>query len=371
MAQHTSTQGPHKVSPSDWRLSDEPPLGSLGRVLAYGLAALALAAGVVFFVQDWRGILALRPIEIFLLAYLPENGGWRSEPLRVEAGRDVLLHVRSVEGVHTFAIARTELQSTVTLVPGATETLRFTAPAPGRYVLYCTTWCSPHHWRMRTVLEVSDPAQPERPLHYVQDLPRYAIDIDPMRLDMPHPAPVWPAQAPDAEFGATLWAALAPSVNPAALLAELGWPDLSPAQLFIHITDGHLAGLAPAAAWPEPDRWALVAYLWRANTTSSALARGEMIYRRNCVECHGATGAGDGFAAALNPVTVPDLTDPTQTAGATPALLYAKIARGGMGTGMPNWGTILSEDDLWAVTDYLMQFMFVRAPAADELPPLP
>jgi mono/diheme cytochrome c family protein len=29
-----------------------------------------------------------------------------------------------------------------------------------------------------------------------------------------------------------------------------------------------------------------------------------------------------------------------------------------MGTGMPNWGTLLSEDELWAVTGYLYTFMF-------------
>lgn len=328
------------------------------RTIAQLLAACVFAVALYLFVQDWRRIFDLRPVELSLGAYLPENGGWRGAPLQVEAGREVILHVQAHEGVHTFAIAHTDIQSSRALAPGQTESVRFTAPAPGRYVVYCTTWCSPHHWRMRTVLEVTDPADPTRPLHYVQEPQRYAITVDPMTLDMPHPAPVWPEQRPDVAQGRAVWEALAPTVAPTLLLAELGWPALTPAQLFTALGQGDVDELAVVAAWPAAEQWALVAYLFHESTTPAALARGELLYSRSCAECHGEGGAGDGFAASFAPVAVPDLTDLRQGMGASPALYYAKIARGGMGTGMPNWGTIFAEDDLWALTDYLMHFLF-------------
>jgi len=40
----------------------------------------------------------------------------------------------------------------------------------------------------------------------------------------------------------------------------------------------------------------------------------------------------------------------------TSALYTAKIRRGGMGTGMPYWGSILTEEELAAVVDYLWTF---------------
>jgi mono/diheme cytochrome c family protein len=58
-----------------------------------------------------------------------------------------------------------------------------------------------------------------------------------------------------------------------------------------------------------------------------------------------------------------------QAAGASPALYYAKIACGGMGTGMPNWGTRFPEDDLWALTDYLMHLVFDDAAGSAAVDP--
>jgi mono/diheme cytochrome c family protein len=44
--------------------------------------------------------------------------------------------------------------------------------------------------------------------------------------------------------------------------------------------------------------------------------------------------------------------------GASPALLHGKIVRGGMGTGMPAWGMILTDDEVWAVVRLLYGFSF-------------
>ena len=51
-----------------------------------------------------------------------------------------------------------------------------------------------------------------------------------------------------------------------------------------------------------------------------------------------------------------DFTDASQALGASPAVWHGKIVRGGMGTGMPYWGPIFSEAQLWALVDYLWTF---------------
>jgi mono/diheme cytochrome c family protein len=42
-----------------------------------------------------------------------------------------------------------------------------------------------------------------------------------------------------------------------------------------------------------------------------------------------------------------DFTDPKRMLGASPAILEGKILRGGMGTGMPMWGSIFTEEQIW------------------------
>ena len=116
---------------------------------------------------------------------------------------------------------------------------------------------------------------------------------------------------------------------------------------------------APIAGDIDTARWAMVAYLWQQATTPAEMTRGEALYQQNCAACHGAQGEGDGFAAAASIGAEPDFTDLRSTAGASSALLYAKIARGGMGTGMPNWGTLLTEDELWALVAYVQSFSYM------------
>jgi mono/diheme cytochrome c family protein len=43
-------------------------------------------------------------------------------------------------------------------------------------------------------------------------------------------------------------------------------------------------------------------------------------------------------------------------------VLYAKIRRGGMGTGMPNFGTLFTPAETWALVDYIWLLAFGDAP---------
>ena len=97
------------------------------------------------------------------------------------------------------------------------------------------------------------------------------------------------------------------------------------------------------------------------------------IYANNCAACHGETGAGDGVYAyqpgaevndtSSNPGTdmrtsPTDFSDAEHMLDASPAVLQGKILRGGMGTGMPSWGTIFSDEQTWALVAYLWSFQF-------------
>jgi hypothetical protein len=79
---------------------------------------------------------------------------------------------------------------------------------------------------------------------------------------------------------------------------------------------------------------------------------------------HGMTGKGDGVMVKGRPtmtpknmghilVRPPDFTDPHTLLGASPALLEGKIIRGGMGTGMPSWGAIFTQQQIDAIVGYL------------------
>jgi mono/diheme cytochrome c family protein len=344
-----------------------PPKTRFAPVAAACLGVAAFVVAIYFFVQDWQRILDLRPVEVRVWANLPENGGWQGGPLRVESGHTVRLTVASVAGTHSFALAHTDVRSRKPLAAGEAETIEFTAPAPGRYVLYCTTWCSPNHWRMRTMLEVFDPAAPDAPLAYPQEPIRYQLALDQLSLDTIHQMAmpvdgVAPAAQPNARAGASIWQQLAPTQTPAALLAEIGWPVASAREVYDALSKGEVQSMKAAAAMSKSERWSLVAYLWQQSATPDTLARGAELFSQNCADCHGENGRGDGMAAPFSPAQEPDFADVQRAVTRSPAVYYAKIARGGMGTGMPNWGTILDEDDLWALTAYLHSFMFDYTP---------
>jgi mono/diheme cytochrome c family protein len=116
--------------------------------------------------------------------------------------------------------------------------------------------------------------------------------------------------------------------------------------------------------------------IWQRNTSPQTLEEGRQLYAQNCAACHGEGGAGDGVMADQMPnlqspnhdntgsQTHPqpnrpaDFTEARSMLGASPALLQGKILRGGMGTGMPYWGPIFTEEQTWALVDYLWTFQF-------------
>ncbi len=130
------------------------------------------------------------------------------------------------------------------------------------------------------------------------------------------------------------------------------------------------------ASLTEQQRWDVVASLWQSNTTQEGLENGRKLFAQNCAACHGESGGGNGvFADALAKAgassmqtmagsqemsrqTPANFTDPKRMLGASPALLQGKILRGGMGTGMPMWGSIFTEEQIWDLVSYIYSFQF-------------
>jgi putative copper resistance protein D len=88
--------------------------------------------------------------------------------------------------------------------------------------------------------------------------------------------------------------------------------------------------------------------------------RGAVLYAENCVLCHGATGRGDGPAAASLPIRPADLTEPHLFAH-SPGDLFWWVSHGMDEGVMPGFAAILNPDQRWDVIN------FVRARAAGVL----
>jgi mono/diheme cytochrome c family protein len=101
--------------------------------------------------------------------------------------------------------------------------------------------------------------------------------------------------------------------------------------------------------------------------SEASLARGEVMFDRECSPCHGTTGAGDGLVAAAG-VPARSLLAPEALA-LTDGYIYNMI-RFGRG-GMPSYGYQIAHFDRWNIVNYVRQLQAQApqpavAPAAQE-----
>ena len=287
-------------------------------------------------------------------AHVAEDGGWSPDVIKANVNEPLNLKLTSDDVVHGFAVGQMDMQS-VDVLPGKVTDITLTFDKPGIYTFFCTRWCGLNHWRMRGTIEVSGSFSDPEPV----SVPLYVtLDLD---IDAPHESPSIPGSQPSAINGQQLTANL-----PIDLSTDY-YRAYSPYQVFEELNNPALT---------ESQRWDVVAYIWQSNTTPESLANGQQLYAQNCAACHGENGAGDGvFADDLvasgeasmqtmdgadnmmmqSPV---DFTNSTRMLGASPALLQGKILRGGMGTGMPMWGSIFTEEQIWDLIAYLYSFQF-------------
>ncbi|MFQ5693288.1 MAG: c-type cytochrome [Nitrospinota bacterium] len=95
----------------------------------------------------------------------------------------------------------------------------------------------------------------------------------------------------------------------------------------------------------------------RAEAQKADVQAGKAKYAQFCASCHGATGKGDGpAAAALNPKPR-DLTNAQYMSKVKDEDIFKIIKKGGQAVGksplMPPWGGPLSDQDISNITAYI------------------
>jgi mono/diheme cytochrome c family protein len=143
----------------------------------------------------------------------------------------------------------------------------------------------------------------------------------------------FPAAEAEYGMGQSEGVAVPVPVTPIELLQALGNPD----------------GFPQVTALPNP-----------VPASPASLERGEELYNRACVPCHGAAGGGGGPVTAAGVLSISLLTE--QAMGHSDGYLYS-IIRVGRGA-MPAYGHQISHYDRWHLVNYLRQLQGV-APAED------
>jgi len=211
---------------------------------------------------------------------------------------------------------------------------------------------------MRGTIEVTGPGSTSTTI----EPPLYiTLGLD---IDTEHHAQVIPDRLPSAARGEQAGVDL-----PAEYLKREYYLSHSPVEAW-----KALRGETSLSRLSDQELWDQVAEIWRMNTSPRDLEIGGQLYAANCAACHGGTGAGDGvFADQLEKsndgqhplapagemtLRPSDFTDPEHMLAASPAHLQGKILRGGMGTGMPYWGPIFTDEQTWSLVAYIWSFQF-------------
>lgn len=312
------------------------------------LILIGLPAATIVYLL-WPQAAEHRVIEIN--AFAPEAGGFVPASIQVLQGETVTLRFTSMDVTHGVAIGPGLGIDLGQIQAGHTKEVTVTFDQSGSYTFYCTTWCSPDHWRMRGVVDV----QPQTAMiaqnqgdDVIEGLTAEGVDVDAgsfsrgaaSHVNIDDRSTISP------ERGRLL-------IDAAVIPPNLGDPvwrqSHTPAEAFVELGEAN-----PALA--EDDLIDIVAYLWLGEQDANGSER----YEQNCAACHGQFGNGDGPAASSL------VEDPVAFAGLAymfhmrSDVLYAKIRRGGMGTDMPNFGTLFTPQETWALVDYLWRLSFDR-----------
>jgi mono/diheme cytochrome c family protein len=101
----------------------------------------------------------------------------------------------------------------------------------------------------------------------------------------------------------------------------------------------------------------------KPGSEAQLLEHGKAVYQQNCVACHGEEGDGNGPAAAFLLPKPRNFVEAKfrlrSTSGGelpTDVDLFRSVSLGMPGTPMPPWKHVLSDEDRWAVVEYVKSF---------------
>ena len=312
---------------------------------------IGLPLAVLLYQQVHFQSSSIRVIDV--TAFIPENGGFQPDSISVQEGETVTLRFSASDVTHGVAIGPALGIDLGDIDPGHIKEVTLTFDKAGTYTFYCNTWCSPKHWRMRGGVQVypANGTLPVPPRDTVIDaLATQGVDIDAMHdseseqsdsHDAAIPLSVFPSIARGAQVVKTL-------VTPSEL-NDITWRrSHTPAEGV-----SKLAQANPLIA--QTDLVDAVAYLWLDAIVTDKFDAASY-YAKNCAACHGETGNGQGPMASTTASKPANFSDPTHMFTMRDDVLYAKIRRGGMGTDMPNFGTVLTPEETWQLVYYLRRF---------------
>lgn len=87
--------------------------------------------------------------EIFVTAKQFE---FNPNPIKVNKGDRVILHIKSLDVAHGFRIPEYNIDKPIN--PGETTDIEFLADKPGTFTIYCSIFCGEGHPKMRAQLIV-------------------------------------------------------------------------------------------------------------------------------------------------------------------------------------------------------------------------
>ena len=319
-------------------------------LFAVGLILVGLPAATLGY-QYWLrpATASTRVIDIALR--VPEEGGFAPGAITVRRGGPVTLRFASMDVTHGVAIGPGLGVDIGQIDPGQVKDITLTFDQPGTYTYYCNAWCSTDHWRMRGTIQVIDPANPNfiptsQPDPVIAALIAEGVDID-AKHEEGHGHENDPALEITRPLSAQHGAELLDSVTLPGEVADPLWRrSHTPAQALALLIEVNPQSL-------QMDLIDVTAYLWTADTVPETPAATQSLYNKNCAACHGQYGGGDGPAADTTAEKPAAFADPGYMFEMRGDVFYAKIRRGGMGTDMPNFGTLFTPEETWALVDYL------------------
>lgn len=132
---------------------------------------------------------------------------------------------------------------------------------------------------------------------------------------------------------------------PAFALPEVARPK-SPAQWYTTVTRGVIERfMPPFVSLTDQERWDVVAYITTLHTTEEEIQKGRKIFEANCANCSTEYYENQSSMSTLSTVAL------------------ARIIRLGNDE-IPAFGENLSDDEMWAVAEYLRSLSFDASPLA-------
>jgi len=145
-----------------------------------------------------------------------------------------------------------------------------------------------------------------------------------------------------------------------------------PRDWYLLLEEGHLEKyMPPFSDLTDRQRWDVIAYVYQLATTTEKAVVAEENYKNYCIECHGDEGRGDGSRVDnLDISKMPDFHDQEFMSTISQSNIFQVISEG-VSPYMSGFEDEMSEDDRWAMADYIRSLSFYLENEAGKVTPDP